>query len=176
MFDACRTAAIIGAALAVSACMPGGKGGVALDDAAPPARALAEAEGAVPRYCPRVSLREGTAILREGTGEAMQYVASIVSTSRECRIVNGELRMKVGVSGRVVPGPAAKAGAAVLPIRVAVVRGADVLYTAKGAQSIAIQPAQGGSQFVYVDQAVTVPEPTAKDLVIYAGFDEGPGA
>lgn len=178
MFDACRAGMIVGAVALLSACTSGGGGGAGLDTGAPRPVALpgsADPEGAIPRYCPQVSLREGTAILRKGAGDELQYVASIVSTSRECHIVDGELRMKVGVSGRVVPGPGLKPGAVALPIRVAVVRGGDVLYTAQGSQSVELQPAQGVNQFVYVDQAVAVPEPTARNLVIYAGFDEGPG-
>lgn len=173
MFDASRIAAIVAAAALASACTSTDNAGAALE-AAPPKMASAEPEGTVPDYCPNVSLREGTAILRKGLGDDLQYIASIVSTSRDCRIVDGQLRMKVGVSGRVVPGPAAKPGATSLPIRIAVVRGEEVLYSAKGSQTIEVKPGQGGDQFVYVDQAVAVPEPTAKNLVIYAGFDEGP--
>lgn len=173
MFDASRIAAFLLAAALVSACSSTNTARTPLDGA-PPKMASAEPEGTIPDYCPKVSLREGTAILRKGTGDGLQYVASIVSTSRSCRLVNGELRMKVGVAGRVVPGPAAAAGPIALPIRIAVVRNSDVLYSTKGTQTAQVQPGQGGDQFVYVDEEVAVPEPTAKNLVIYAGFDEGP--
>lgn len=131
-----------------------------------------DAEGIVPEYCPRIALREGTAILREGTGDAMEYIASITSTVRECHVVDGELRMRVGASGRVVAGPAGRSGTATLPIRVAVAGAGDVLYSNKGAAQASYGPGVTG-RFVYVDEAVRVPEPTAKNYVIFVGFDEG---
>ena len=82
--------------------------------------------------------------------------------------------MKIGISGRVVPGPAAKAGEIGLPIRIAVVRGVDVLYSQVGSTLVKVQAGGGSEQFVYVNQSVAVPEPARKDLAIYAGFDEGP--
>lgn len=138
-------------------------------------RPVAAAEGKVPAYCPNVSLREGTAILRKTKGEDLAYVASIAATSRECHIVDGELRMKIGIEGRVVPGPATGPDAVRLPIRIAVVRGADVLYSRQGEQQVSLADGTA-STFVYVDGTVAVPEPTQKNLVIYAGFDEGPKA
>lgn len=172
MFKACRIAAFLGAAAAVSACTSNNNTVENLDGA-PPRMAATEEEGRVPDYCPNVALREGTSILRKGDGATLQYVADITSTSRECRVLNGELRMKVGLAGRVVQGPAAKPGELGLPLRIAVVQGTEVLYSQKGSAAVNLAN-QGAQQFVFVDQNIVVPEPTAKNLVIYAGFDEGP--
>lgn len=172
MFNAARVTVLLGAAALVSACASTAK-----DDAPlvpPPGMRTAAFEGTIPDYCPKVSLREGTAILRKGEAAALQYVASITSTTRDCRVVNGEMRMKIGISGRVVPGPAAKAGEIGLPIRIAVLAGTDVLYSQVGSPSVTLQPGGAAVQFVYVDQSVSIPEPTEKNLVIFAGFDEGP--
>ena len=170
MFNAARTATLLGAVSLIAACTSNDR--TVVLDGTPP-RMSAAAEGVVPDYCPRVSLREGTAIMRKGDGPALQYVASIVSTSRECHVLNGELRMKVGISGRIVPGPAVKSGEVGLPIRIVVVQGATVLYSQIGSQAVSLQPGSTPT-FVYVDSSVVVPEPSSKDLVIYAGFDEGP--
>ena len=171
MLNAARTATIIGALSLLAACTSNGDRAVQLDGTPP--KMSTEAEGVVPDYCPRVSLREGTAILRKGDGPALQYVASIVSTSRECHVLNGELRMKVGISGRVVPGPAVKPGEVGLPIRIAIVQGTSVLYSQAGSQAVSLAPGNTPT-FIYVDSSIVVPEPSRKDLVIYAGFDEGP--
>jgi hypothetical protein len=172
MFNAARITALLGAAALVSACAS------TKDDAplVPPPASMnaAGSDGTIPDYCPRVSLREGTAILRKGDGAALQYVASITSTTRDCRIVDGQLKMKIGVAGRVVPGPAAKAGEVGLPIRVVIVRGTEVLYSQIGSRAVTVRPGGGAEPFVYVDQSVSVPEPTEKDITVYAGFDEGP--
>lgn len=173
IINASRIAALVGALALAASCTSTREDGAGLE-ASPAQLASAEEEGAVPDYCPNVSLREGTAILRKGEGEAQQYIASIVSTSRSCRVLNGELRMKIGIAGRVVRGPAAKPGEVGLPIRVAVVRGTEVLYSKVGASGVTIQPGGTAEQFVYIDDAVVVPEPDRKNLVIYAGFDEGP--
>ncbi|MEF2070468.1 hypothetical protein [Consotaella aegiceratis] len=111
--------------------------------------------------------------MNKQSGDQLQYAASITETSRECHIVNGQLSIRVGAAGRVMPGPAATAGAVQLPIRVAVVRGSDVLYSNLGAKAVDLVPSQGASQFVFVDQNVVVPQPTAHDYLIYIGFDEG---
>ncbi len=132
-----------------------------------------EADGVVPEYCPRIALRENTAVLRKGTGESMDYIASITETVRECRVADGELRMRVGVSGRVVAGPAGRSGTATLPVRVAVRGGTgEVLYSEKGSVQASFGSGVPG-RFAFVDGNVRVPEPTAKNYVIFVGFDEG---
>lgn len=172
MLKAARIASLAAAVALFSSCTSSTDSGAL--DGAPPRMASAAGEGRIPDYCPNIALREGTAILRKGEAESLQYVASIVSTSRECRIVDGELRMKVGIAGRVVPGPAANAGELGLPIRVAIVQGTDVLYSRQGSAAVTLG-ADGAQQFVYVDQQIAVPEPTGRTLSVYAGFDEGPG-
>jgi hypothetical protein len=130
-----------------------------------------DAEGIVPEYCPKIALREGTAVLRKGEVGNLQYVASITQTSRECRVRDGELFMKVGAAGRVVAGPSGQGGTAALPIRIAVVSGADVLYANRATTSTAY--AQGApGRFVTVDEAIRVPVPTARNYTIFVGFDE----
>ncbi|MBC8130555.1 MAG: hypothetical protein H7Y08_09575 [Rhizobiaceae bacterium] len=170
MLTAARIASLAAVAL-ISACTSNSDSSAVLDGA-PPRMASSEAEGRIPDYCPNVSLREGTSILRKGEGDALQYVASIVSTSRECRVLNGELRMKVGIAGRVVSGPAVVAGEVGLPLRIAILQGTDVLYSRQG--SAAVTLGAGAQQFVYVDQEIVVPEPPGRVLSVYAGFDEGP--
>ncbi|GGE14248.1 hypothetical protein GCM10011390_36770 [Aureimonas endophytica] len=166
-----RLAALLAAPFLLSACGPTQRAADLGD--APRRPVSADAEGVVPEYCPRITLREGTSILRKGQGEAMQYIASITQTTRECHVVDGELRMKVGVAGRVVTGPNGQGGTAVLPIRVAVTRGPDVLYTNKGNESVTY--AQGATgRFAYVDEMVRVPEPSAKNYSVFVGFDEAP--
>lgn len=130
--------------------------------------------GTVPDYCPEVELREGTGVLREENGGETAYLASISDISRECRIIDGQLRMRIGIAGRVVAGSTAAQDSASLPIRVAIVRGSDVLYSELGNKAVALNPGEGASQFMYVDENVSIPEPGERNLRIFAGFDEGP--
>ena len=142
----------------------------------PASPAQAASAGRVPDYCPQVALREGTAILRKGSGEAVEYVASISGTTRSCRERDGEYWMEVAVSGRVVPGQVSKGGTVDLPIRVAIVDNGKVVYTHLGHQGVLLGSADGAVNFSYVDRNIRFPAPAGKTLTIYAGFDEGPPA
>lgn len=173
-----RLVAVSSALLLLAGCASTDSG-AALEDSvasitpAPGASASFES-GTVPEYCPTVSLREGTEILTRQTGDAVAYQASISETSRDCRIVDGQLRMRIGVTGLLTPGPRAAPGAVQLPVRVAIVQGDDVLYSQLGQQTVSVDPVGGAQQFIYVDEGIAIPERTERDLVIYAGFDEGP--
>lgn len=169
--EACRIAVLLGAIGSLAACSTSDSN--LSQDLQPTAPVVAEAPGRVPDYCPKITLREGTSVLRKGQGDAQEYVASVTQTTRSCRVQNGELSMEVGVAGRVVPGSAAKSGSVRLPIRVAIVRGSEVLYSELGQQPVAMDPAGGAQDFIYVDRNVRLPEPTRRDLTVFVGFDEG---
>ncbi|MEX0344918.1 MAG: hypothetical protein AB3N20_08350 [Rhizobiaceae bacterium] len=135
-------------------------------------------------YCPRVRLREGTAFfnkykkVRRGEEERVAdnviYQASISAVTRSCRYENGQLNMNIAVAGRVVPGPKAEVGTITMPIRVAVVRGEEVLYTELHQYQVVIDSLTGAIQFVFNDPNVSLPAPTAANLLVFAGYDEGP--
>src|SRR5690606_31099903 len=86
-------------------------------------------------YCPKITLRDGTAYFNTyaggGQGAAAKIVsqASISDVTRDCSHADGSLTLNVGVAGKVVPGPLAKAGTITMPIRIVVMNGADVLYS-----------------------------------------------
>jgi hypothetical protein len=74
----------------------------------------------------------------------------------------------------VVPGPMFSAGTITMPIRIAVMRGADVLYSQLHQYQVQIANPSAATQFVFTDSNVVVPEPSAADYQAFAGFDEGP--
>ncbi|MEZ5810760.1 MAG: hypothetical protein R3D45_05020 [Rhizobiaceae bacterium] len=135
-------------------------------------------------YCPSIRLREGTAFyntyqrVRRGeeqkTADNIIYQASITDVTRSCRYENGLLNMTVAVAGRVVPGPKGEAGAIAMPIRVVVVRGDEVLYSELHKYQVSINSLTGATRFVFSDPNVSVPAPTAANLLVFAGYDEGP--
>lgn len=167
-----KVAALLAGAALLSACSTSGTGAPAPGPAAPAPQAVASA-GVVPDYCPQVSLREGTAILRKGAGDDLQYLASIASTTRSCRVKDGELYMEVGVAGRLVPGPAGRPSSVNLPIRIAIVNAGAVAYTNLGQVQVSTDPAGGPKNFTYVDRAIRIPMPAGRTLTVFAGFDEG---
>jgi hypothetical protein len=131
-------------------------------------------------YCPPVTLREGTAYFNtyakggQDDPTKVLYQASITDVTRTCKSAGGTMTMNVAVAGKVVPGPAGAPGNVTMPIRVAVVRGDEVLYSQLHKYQIAVGNASTATQFVFNDQSVSFPSPTGRDVQVFAGYDEGP--
>ncbi|MDX8452009.1 hypothetical protein RFM98_04500 [Mesorhizobium sp. VK9D] len=162
-------------------------------------------------YCPKVTLREGTAYFntyakgatakpRKKKGDAAAeaeaaaaaaqtgpngqpidpnrdpskiiYQASVTDVTRDCTHANGQMSMKIAVAGKVVPGPLFAPGTVTMPIRIAVQRGGEVLYSQLHPYQVQVTDPSAATQFVFVDSNVVVPEPTARDYQAYAGYDE----
>jgi len=176
----------IAALMALAGCQSGGAldlglggwGSQKAEPAAPPAETITADE--LRAYCPRVTLRSGTAFYStyerggDGDKDRIVYQASITDVTRSCRYDGGMLNMEVAAAGRVVPGPVAKDGTITMPIRIAVVRGEEVLYSKLHQHQTAIAALSPATQFVFKDPAVSIPAPTARNIEIYVGFDETP--
>jgi hypothetical protein len=179
--------AALGALLALAGCQSGGGlgslglggwGGQKAEPAAPPADKVTADE--LRAYCPRVTLRSGTAFYStyerggEGDKDRIVYQASVTDVTRSCEYTGGMLNMAVAAAGRVVPGPVAKDGTITMPIRVAVVRGEEVLYSKLHQYQTSIAALSPATQFVFKDASVSIPVPTARNIEVYVGFDETP--
>jgi hypothetical protein len=131
-------------------------------------------------YCPRVVLREGTAILRTYTKgndenpDEIIYQATITDVTRTCKYRDGLLYMTVVAAGRAVNGPKGTNGNLDLPVRVAIKQGESVPYSQLGRVQVAVAPGAGATQFIYRDDQVTVPGDSPQSLQVFIGFDEGP--
>ncbi|MER9952512.1 hypothetical protein [Mesorhizobium sp. M0047] len=159
-------------------------------------------------YCPRVTVRDGTAFFNtyskdvqkprpklKKTGDAAQdaaaqaeadaaaaappdesanivYQASVSDVTRDCSRANGQLTMKIAVAGKIVPGPKFSPGNITMPIRIAVMHGAEVLYSQIHQYQVQVTDPSVATQFVFTDSNVVVPEPTAQDYQVFAGYDE----
>ena len=139
-----------------------------------------------PDYCPDLRVREGTEMLRryergkQDEAGSLIWQASIGDTARECLYdLEGNLTLRIGVSGRVLAGPKGGPGAVNIPLRIAVIKYQEaVLYSELKQLAITI-PATNSTVFRNVYE-VTVPSPGRdRDYLIYVGFDEagkGPDA
>ena len=148
---------------------------------------LAEANPAEPKvaasellaYCPKVVLRDGTAFFNtyakggDGDPAKLLYQASIADVSRSCTHAGGTLTMNVAVAGKIVPGPADSLGTITMPIRIAAMRGEEVLYSQLHQYKVSVGDASAATQFVFSDPNVNMPNPEQADITVYAGFDEG---
>lgn len=132
-----------------------------------------------PDYCPDLRVREGTEMLRrfergkQDEPASLIWQASIGDTARECLYdLEGNLTLRIGVSGRVLAGPKGGPGVVNLPLRIAVVKYQEaVLYSDLKQLAITI-PAANSTVFRNVYEA-TVPSPGRdRDYLIYVGFDE----
>jgi hypothetical protein len=131
-------------------------------------------------YCPNVSLRAGTAnystYQRGGDGDPSKlvYQVSLSDTTRACTYEGGNMTIKVAAAGRVVAGPGGQAGTVTMPIRVAVARGTEVLYSQLHQHQVNVANPSAATQFVFTDPAITIPQPEQRNVQIFVGFDEGP--
>ncbi|KGF67751.1 lipoprotein [Hoeflea sp. BAL378] len=130
--------------------------------------------------CPQVVLREGTAYYRQfakgGDGDPakIMHQASISDTTRQCRISGDQMIITVAVSGRVVTGPAGKAGTVEVPVRVAVIEGENVLYSDLQKHPVTLLEGMPAEQFIFTNSSVTFPAASARSVKLYVGFDPGP--
>jgi hypothetical protein len=169
--------------VALSACTSSGSVD-ALNSAKDSKKSTAEQAVDLRAYCPRTTIFAGTETLRvfpkgvtkesKNALKKLRYQATIQEVVRECNYVSQTLAMRVGIAGRVINGPSGETGDIVLPIRVVVSRGDDVLYSQLHKINASIVPGRSFATFRFVDEAVNIDKPSKENILIRVGFDEGP--
>jgi len=163
---------VTGFILAVAGCQSGDSGGTASQGKVRESELLG--------YCPLVLLRDGTAYfdsyVKGGQDDPtkLQYQASVTDVTRTCSRSGGNLTINVAVAGRIVPGPAGAPRAVTLPIRIAVLQNDDVVSSQLFRHQVALGGTAAATQFVLKAPGVTIPDPRAQNIRVFAGFDEGP--
>ena len=183
--------ALVTAAILLASCNSPGTGSKIDDalDVAPQQQAISNVpvpdEIQDPRaFCPKTVIREGTETFNvyakdvkaedEGSSQNIRYRASISEIVRECNSAGPFLNIKVGVKGRYLSGPKGETGAFTIPLRIAVVRGEEVLYSQLHQIPAEIIPGRANVAFAYVDGDISIPKPDKPNVQIFVGFDEGP--
>jgi hypothetical protein len=200
--------ALTGFMLAAAGCQSGDNGilnlGIGKKDptAPPPPQDPKVLASQLQAYCPRVTVRDGTAFFNtyaktatpkpkkkadpaldaQAAADAAAapaddsakiiYQASVSDVTRDCSRANVQLTMKIAVAGKIVPGPMFSPGTITMPIRTAVMHGTEVLYSQLHQYQVQVTDPSVATQFVFTDSNVVVPEPTAQDYQAYAGYDE----
>ena len=134
--------------------------------------------------CPEAAISQNHSTIRAYVGanqsnDNVRYQFDIGRLARQCSVANGQILIKVGVSGRVVLGPAGAPGVYSVPIRIAVERASDnsVVTSQIYRQPVSINPgADGVSPFTLVSQPLAVPytrRQADEDYTIDVGFDPG---
>jgi hypothetical protein len=173
---------LAGFMLAAAGCQSGDSGtvlGVNNKDAPkPPTEKVLESE--LRGYCPLVNLRDGTAYFNsyakggQDDPTKLAYQASIADVTRSCTRSGGMLNINVAVAGKIVPGPAGAPGAVTMPVRVVVMQGETIVYSELKKHQVSVTDPTAATQFVVDDPNISLPDPTVRNIRIYAGFDEGP--
>ena len=131
--------------------------------------------------CPTVDVRQGASTLTVPPGGAdafsLRYQGSIGELARECKVAGGVMRIKVGIEGRVLVGPAGAPGQIEIPLRYAVVKeGAEpkTVVSKFTKFPVTIPAGQQNVIFTHVDSDIAFPMPPGLDIeayVVYVGFD-----
>ncbi len=133
--------------------------------------------------CPPIEIDEGGAAARVGGPEnaSVRYQFAIANTARECAPVStNQFTLKVGVSGRLLIGPAGKPGAYSAPLRVTVHdENAKKDAFTKVYKIEASVPDNGDAPFSLVTEPIVLPmtrTELADDYTVTVGFGSGKAA
>jgi hypothetical protein len=151
----------------------------------PPQPTAADKQAAVSNIadttCPPVDVRAGASTLTIPPGGSdafsLRYQGSIGELARECNVSGGIMRIKVGIEGRVLVGPAGGPGQIEVPLRYAVVKeGAEpkTVISKFSKFPVTIPEGQPNVVFSHVDNDIAFPMPPGLEIeayVVYVGFD-----
>jgi hypothetical protein len=189
--------ALVAGAAALAACSsPFGAGGAAdwfpslpgfSNVQTTPAERSALAEAPLPRMdqdCPTVEVRIGSATLgvaaktEQPTANDLRYQLTLSQFARQCALAGPVIRMRVGVQGRVLVGPAGAPPQVDVPLRYAVVQeGVEpkTITTKFRRFPVAVPPGAPSVTFTDIEEDLSFPMPRAEVLeayVVYVGFDD----
>ena len=133
--------------------------------------------------CPGVDIRTGAGTLaiganpKEQTATELRYQLTFMELARQCYLDGGTVRMRVGVQGRAIVGPAGAPQQVNAPIRYAVVHEGvnPKTVTTKFRRVPVALDSVNGTTFTDIEDDLSFPMPSANDLqryVVYVGFDE----
>lgn len=179
---ACATATLL-AACSMGSMFGGGNSAQnqQLQNATPTPAAVAQAQTnalpAIATECPQIRVRPGGEAMfyygngRTGDPKALQYQGVIDESSRNCVVSNGLITVNMGVVGRVLLGPAGKQTSVNAPIRFAVERDGQAVFSEKYTLPVAVSPTERSAEFVKVLENVAIPYLGGEDITIWVGFD-----
>lgn len=126
--------------------------------------------------CPQVIIADGGAAIRAQSGQdsgSLRHQISILNVARECTPTgNGGFRLKVGVEGRVLLGPAGGAGSYGATLTTVVMRGTAQIARRAARVGGTVPSGQGGTDFSHVEDGIVVPAGRG-DVEIIVGLGTG---
>ncbi len=142
----------------------------------PPPDQLPKDEAEEQQVCPQVIIADGGAAVRAQSGQdsgSLRHQISILNVARECTPTgNGGFRLKVGVEGRILLGPAGGAGNYGATLTTVVMRGTTQVARRAARVGGAVGSGQGGTDFSHVEDGIVVPAGRG-DVEIIVGLGGG---
>ena len=182
-----RVAAIGALAAVLAGCSMGGMMGSGapaeqnLQNATATPAAMAEAQSnalpAIATECPPIKVRPGGEAMyyygggQVGNARDLQYQGVIEESSRNCVVSNGLITVQMGVVGRVLLGPAGNQKSVTAPVRFAVERDGQAVFSEKYSIPVELTPPAQSAEFVKVVDNVAIPYLGGEDITIWVGFD-----
>jgi len=148
------------------------------------ALAAAESPPSMDTDCPTVDIRQGASTLaiaaktQQPTASDLRYQLTFTQLARQCALNGPVIRIRVGVQGRVLVGPAGAPNEVSVPVRYAVVQeGVEpkTITTKFRRFPVAIPPGQTNVGFTDIEEDLSFPMPSRTALeayVVYVGFDD----
>jgi hypothetical protein len=134
--------------------------------------------------CPSVDIRTGAGTLavaarqQDAGANDLRYQLSFVELARQCAVDGSNtVRMRVGVQGRAIAGPAGAPPQVTAPIRYAVVQEGvqpKTIVTKFRRVPVTVNSV-GSTTFTDIEEDLSFPMPPLADLqryIVYVGFDE----
>ncbi|SFG87355.1 hypothetical protein [Methylobacterium gossipiicola] len=116
-------------------------------------------------YCPTVDVPEGGAALRNppnASGTALRSQTTLGRLARECtRLQDGGIRVKVGIEGHVLLGPAGAPGRFEAPLAVSLKAAGKVIATRSRRVAVAVPSGAAQGLFSVIEDDLIVPAASA---------------
>lgn len=126
--------------------------------------------------CPAVVIDDGGAAIRAQSGPdsgSLRHQISLVHVARECTPTGGGgFRLKIGVEGRVLAGPAGGAGSHFATLHSQVLRGTTVVARRSARVGGSIPSGQSATDFSHIEDGIVVP-PGRGEVEIIIGLGTG---
>jgi hypothetical protein len=134
--------------------------------------------------CPGLDIRQGAGTLaiaaknQQPTANDLRYQLTFTQLARQCALNGPTIRMRIGVQGRVLVGPAGAPNEVSVPVRYAVVQeGVEpkTIATKFRRFGVAIPPGSVNVPFTDIEEDLSFPIPDRAVIdayVVYIGFDE----
>ena len=141
------------------------------------AQAQTSALPAIATECPPIRVRAGSEAMfyygngRTGDPKALQYQGVIDESTRNCVVSNGLITVNMGVVGRVLLGPQGSQASVNAPIRFAVERDGQAVFSEKYTIPVLIAAPARSAEFVKVIDNVAIPYLGGEEITIWVGFD-----